>query len=171
MEERYKFLSDQLEDVKATRRDLLTVVRDVDERILEVFSSAYHDVAREFVPWAVERGAVVVDESGTWRMDPKVPLVDAAMFGCAVQTGVGAAINTAELQEASEAYAEQVSQAVASDAETSAYVEELEQRSDDMAQQDISGETLAAELTRFLRDRERGNGGGPKPPDDLPREQ
>jgi chromosome segregation protein len=48
MEERYKFLSDQLEDVKATRRDLLTVVRDVDERILEVFSSAYHDVAREF---------------------------------------------------------------------------------------------------------------------------
>jgi chromosome segregation protein len=48
MEERYKFLSDQLEDVKATRRDLLTVVRDVDERILEVFASAYHDTAREF---------------------------------------------------------------------------------------------------------------------------
>jgi hypothetical protein len=84
---------------------------------------------------------------------------------------LGASIDTTELQEASEAYAEQVSQAVASDAETSAYVEELEQRSDDMAQQDISGETLAAELTRFLRDRERGNGGGPKPPDDLPREQ
>jgi predicted ATP-grasp superfamily ATP-dependent carboligase len=84
---------------------------------------------------------------------------------------LGASIDTAELQEASEAYAEQVSQAVASDAETAAYVEELEQRTDDMAQQDISGETLAAELTRFLRDRERGNGGGPKPPDDLPREQ
>ncbi|HLT01572.1 MAG TPA: chromosome segregation protein SMC [Geminicoccaceae bacterium] len=48
MEERYKFLSDQLEDVKATRRDLLTVVKDVDERILEVFSSAFHDTAREF---------------------------------------------------------------------------------------------------------------------------
>jgi chromosome segregation protein len=48
MEERFKFLSDQLEDVKATRRDLLTVVKDVDERILEVFSSAYHDTAREF---------------------------------------------------------------------------------------------------------------------------
>jgi predicted ATP-grasp superfamily ATP-dependent carboligase len=84
---------------------------------------------------------------------------------------LGAAFDTTELQEASETYAEQVSQAVASDAETSAYVEELEQRSDDLAQQDISGETLAAELTRFLRDRERGNGGGPKPPDDLPREQ
>jgi chromosome segregation protein len=48
MEERYKFLSDQLEDVKATRRDLLTVVKEVDERILEVFTSAYEDTAREF---------------------------------------------------------------------------------------------------------------------------
>ena len=38
LEERYKFLSDQLEDLKATRRDLLTVVKDVDERILEVFT-------------------------------------------------------------------------------------------------------------------------------------
>ena len=33
------------------------------------------EVARDFVPWAVERGCVVVDESGYWRMDPKVPLV------------------------------------------------------------------------------------------------
>jgi chromosome segregation protein len=48
MEERYKFLSDQLEDVKATRRDLLTVIKDVDQRILEVFSSAFADTAREF---------------------------------------------------------------------------------------------------------------------------
>ncbi|HET8658308.1 MAG TPA: AAA family ATPase, partial [Micromonosporaceae bacterium] len=48
LEERFKFLSDQLEDLKATRRDLLTVVKDVDERILEVFSSAYADTAREF---------------------------------------------------------------------------------------------------------------------------
>ena len=32
-------------------------------------------VAKEFAPWAVERGCVVVDESGYWRMDPKVPLV------------------------------------------------------------------------------------------------
>ncbi|HLL67119.1 MAG TPA: chromosome segregation protein SMC [Micromonosporaceae bacterium] len=48
MEERFKFLSDQLEDLKATRRDLLTVVKDVDDRILEVFTSAYHDTAREF---------------------------------------------------------------------------------------------------------------------------
>ena len=33
------------------------------------------DVAAEFVPWAVERDCIVVDESGYWRMDPKVPLV------------------------------------------------------------------------------------------------
>ncbi len=37
----------------------------------------------------------VVARSSLVRIDPKVPLVDAAMFGCAVQTGVGAAINTA----------------------------------------------------------------------------
>jgi len=33
------------------------------------------EVARDFAPWAVQRGCVVVDESGYWRMDPKVPLV------------------------------------------------------------------------------------------------
>jgi chromosome segregation protein len=48
LEERHQFLSTQLEDLKATRRDLLTVVKEVDDRILEVFTSAYHDVAREF---------------------------------------------------------------------------------------------------------------------------
>jgi chromosome segregation protein len=48
LEERYKFLSTQLEDLKATRRDLLTVVKEVDDKILEVFTLAYHDVAREF---------------------------------------------------------------------------------------------------------------------------
>ncbi len=48
LEERYRFLSTQLEDVKNTRRDLLTVVREVDEKILEVFAEAYADVAREF---------------------------------------------------------------------------------------------------------------------------
>lgn len=48
LEERYKFLSTQLEDLKNTRRDLLTVVREVDDKILEVFTTAYHDVAAEF---------------------------------------------------------------------------------------------------------------------------
>ncbi|MEQ8786061.1 MAG: aspartate-semialdehyde dehydrogenase [Pirellulaceae bacterium] len=40
-----------------------------------VIASTPDDVARDFIPGATERGAVVVDESGYWRMDPKVPLV------------------------------------------------------------------------------------------------
>ncbi len=40
-----------------------------------VIASTPDEVAREFVPWAVARGAVVIDESGAWRMDPKVPLL------------------------------------------------------------------------------------------------
>ena len=48
LEERYTFLSTQLEDVKAARKDLLDVIAGVDARILEVFSEAYTDVEREF---------------------------------------------------------------------------------------------------------------------------
>ncbi|HKO25375.1 MAG TPA: AAA family ATPase, partial [Chloroflexota bacterium] len=48
LEERYRFLSTQLEDLKSTRRDLLTVIAEVDEKILEVFTEAFYDVAREF---------------------------------------------------------------------------------------------------------------------------
>ncbi|MCT7659245.1 chromosome segregation protein SMC [Mycobacterium deserti] len=48
LEERYNFLSTQLEDVKAARKDLLDVIEDVDERILQVFAEAFVDVEREF---------------------------------------------------------------------------------------------------------------------------
>ncbi len=48
LEERYNFLSTQLEDVKAARKDLLDVVDEVDARILQVFTEAYTDVEREF---------------------------------------------------------------------------------------------------------------------------
>ncbi|UOY04083.1 AAA family ATPase [Blastococcus sp. PRF04-17] len=48
LEERHGFLATQLEDLKSTRRDLLTVVREVDERIHDVFASAFTDVAKEF---------------------------------------------------------------------------------------------------------------------------
>ncbi|MGH3674436.1 MAG: AAA family ATPase, partial [Mycobacterium sp.] len=48
LEERYTFLSTQLEDVKAARKDLLDVIADVDTRILQVFTEAYEDVEREF---------------------------------------------------------------------------------------------------------------------------
>jgi predicted ATP-grasp superfamily ATP-dependent carboligase len=74
---------------------------------------------------------------------------------------VGTEIDLAELEQAAEEYNEQVTEAVASDAETAAYVEELERRVDLMeaAEELPSGESLAAELTRFLREREE-NGEG-----------
>jgi proteasome assembly chaperone (PAC2) family protein len=82
---------------------------------------------------------------------------------------LGTTIDTAELDEASERYSEQVSEAVASDEETAAYVAELEERAEilDDDQEIPSGESLAAELTRFLRERERGNG-GPEGPSEQP---
>ncbi len=48
LQERHAFLVTQLEDLKKTRRDLLTVVKEVDDRVQEVFASAYADIAREF---------------------------------------------------------------------------------------------------------------------------
>ena len=48
LQERHQFLSTQLEDLRKTRRDLLTVVKEVDDRVQEVFASAYADTAREF---------------------------------------------------------------------------------------------------------------------------
>ncbi|MBA3419837.1 MAG: AAA family ATPase, partial [Geodermatophilaceae bacterium] len=48
LEERHAFLAAQLEDLKATRRDLMTVVREVDDRIHDVFAAAFADTAREF---------------------------------------------------------------------------------------------------------------------------
>lgn len=48
LEERHKFLSEQLEDLKKTRADLLQVIKEVDERVEQVFTEAYRDTAREF---------------------------------------------------------------------------------------------------------------------------
>ncbi|TRO61265.1 AAA family ATPase [Streptomyces sp. IB201691-2A2] len=48
LEERHKFLSEQLEDLKKTRADLLQVVKEVDERVEQVFTQAFWDTAREF---------------------------------------------------------------------------------------------------------------------------
>ena len=82
---------------------------------------------------------------------------------------LGADVDTAELEEAADAYTRQVSEAVASDEETSAYVQELERRVDELGEEDDlpSGDALAAELTRFLRERENGEDGG----GDVAREQ
>jgi predicted ATP-grasp superfamily ATP-dependent carboligase len=93
------------------------------------------------------------------------PSPPAARALCERLAGVlGTDIDVSELAEAESTYVEQVSQAVASDADTLAYVEELEQRADSLDSwlEDTgglpSGEALAAEITRFLRDRERNGG-------------
>ena len=69
---------------------------------------------------------------------------------------IGAELDLEELERAGDVYERQVSEAVASDEETEAYVRELERRTDQLeAEADLpSGETLAAELTRFLREHE-----------------
>jgi proteasome assembly chaperone (PAC2) family protein len=74
---------------------------------------------------------------------------------------LGVELDTAELEAASDAYMEQVSEAVAADSETAAYVDELEHRVDEIIDEsDLpSGDTLAAELTRFLREREEDDEG------------
>ncbi|MEV7615194.1 AAA family ATPase [Streptomyces sp. NPDC089799] len=48
LEERHKFLSEQLDDLRKTRADLLQVVKEVDERVEQVFTEAYRDTARQF---------------------------------------------------------------------------------------------------------------------------
>jgi len=48
LEERSAFLTAQLEDLKNSRRDLLTVIAEVDARVQEVFTAAWLDVQREF---------------------------------------------------------------------------------------------------------------------------
>ena len=73
---------------------------------------------------------------------------------------LGVSIDMTDLDEAETEYASQVSEAVASDPDTQAYVEELERRADSIESfseggELPSGDTLAAELTRFLRERDR----------------
>ena len=82
---------------------------------------------------------------------------------------LGADVDTSELDEAADAYAQQVSEAVASDEETAAYVHELERRVDELAEEkDLpSGDALAAELTRYLREQDQRRDDG----DDVARDQ
>ncbi|NDU77848.1 chromosome segregation protein SMC [Actinomadura sp. DSM 109109] len=48
LEERHAFLTSQLEDLKKTQRELLGLVKEVDDRVQQVFAAAYDDTAREF---------------------------------------------------------------------------------------------------------------------------
>lgn len=48
LEERHQFLSAQLEDLKSSRKDLLDIIKEVDQRVEEVFTAAYADTAVQF---------------------------------------------------------------------------------------------------------------------------
>jgi chromosome segregation protein len=48
LQERHRFLEEQLEDVRNTRRDLMRVIKAVDLEIQTVFSSAFADVSTHF---------------------------------------------------------------------------------------------------------------------------
>jgi proteasome assembly chaperone (PAC2) family protein len=81
----------------------------------------------------------------------------AALALCERLAGLlGTEFDLTDLERASAAYETQVSEAVAADEETAAYVQQLEERRDALGHElDVpSGETLAAELTRFLREHE-----------------
>ncbi|MGO4120566.1 chromosome segregation protein SMC [Arthrobacter sp. YAF16] len=49
LEERHQFLSTQLEDLKSSRKDLLDIIKEVDERVQKVFAEAFEDTAAQFV--------------------------------------------------------------------------------------------------------------------------
>jgi len=71
-------------------------------------------------------------------------------------------IDTAELEQAVDAYTERVTEAVSTDEETADYVQELERRAEMIDETSLpSGDSLAAELTRFLREQDEQDG----PPD------
>ena len=76
-------------------------------------------------------------------------------------------IDVSELEAMVEGYTSHVTEAVSSDEDAAAYVDELEQRADLIEESDLpSGDSIAAELTRFLREREQGDN-----PPDVAREQ
>jgi chromosome segregation protein len=71
MEERHRFLSEQLEDLRKTRRDLTDIIADVDARVEQVFAEAYADVERAFERVFARlfpggEGRLVLTEPGNW---------------------------------------------------------------------------------------------------------
>jgi predicted ATP-grasp superfamily ATP-dependent carboligase len=68
-------------------------------------------------------------------------------------------VDTAELESASDAYRDRVSEAVGADPDIADQVEEMERQSDNEELEDLpSGDELAAELERFLKDQDGGSG-------------
>ena len=48
LEERLKYLAEQLDDLKKSKKDLLDIIKEVDDRVQQIFEEAFHDTAREF---------------------------------------------------------------------------------------------------------------------------
>ncbi len=110
-----------------------------------------HDACRE----------AQLDSASLWAAVPHyaslAPSPRAALALChRLADLLGAQLDLSELETADETYVRQVSEAVAADEETEAYVQELERRADQLEAEARlpSGDTLAAELTRFLREHE-----------------
>jgi chromosome segregation protein len=71
LEERHQFLSGQLEDLRKTRRDLLDIIVEVDNRVEQVFADAYADVAAAFERVFARlfpggEGRLILTEPGNW---------------------------------------------------------------------------------------------------------
>ena len=48
LEERLKFLAEQLEDLKNTKKDLLDIIKEVDDRVQSIFMDAFTETAKHF---------------------------------------------------------------------------------------------------------------------------
>jgi chromosome segregation protein len=48
LEQRHKFLTEQLTDLTNTRKDLLTIIEELDEKMQDIFSSAFEDTRAAF---------------------------------------------------------------------------------------------------------------------------
>ena len=71
MEERHKFLSEQLDDLRRTRKDLLDIIDEVDNRVEQVFAEAFADVEQAFERVFARlfpggEGRLVLTEPGDW---------------------------------------------------------------------------------------------------------
>jgi len=110
-----------------------------------------HDVCRRAgIPSASLWAAV--PHYASLAASPKAALALSSRFADLV----GADVDLGDLERAAEAYETQVSEAVAENEETAAYVRSLEERRDALGDElDLpSGDALAEELTRFLREHE-----------------
>lgn len=83
-------LCDQAADTVATLPDGTVRTRDADGNPLNVFTGC-----------GVMSRFATLHEDSVVKIDPEIPLDRAALIGCGVMTGVGAAINTAKVEAGS----------------------------------------------------------------------